>query len=41
MREYFFVAVIAAGITFVVTPLIRRVAIAIGAVTPVRRRDVH
>ena len=41
MREYFFIAVIAAALTFVFTPLVRRVAMNVGAVTPVRDRDVH
>lgn len=41
MREYFFVAVIAAALTFVVTPFVRRLAVAVGAVTAVRARDVH
>ena len=41
MREYFFVAVIAGALTFIATPLARRVAVMIGAVTPVRERDVH
>ncbi len=40
-REYFFIAAIAASLTFVITPLIRVVAVRIGAVTPVRDRDVH
>ncbi|NHN56378.1 undecaprenyl/decaprenyl-phosphate alpha-N-acetylglucosaminyl 1-phosphate transferase [Calidifontibacter sp. DB0510] len=41
MREYLLVCVIAAAITFVVTPAVRLVAVRAGAVTPVRGRDVH
>ncbi|MBO3142127.1 MraY family glycosyltransferase [Dermatophilus congolensis] len=41
MREYFFIATLAAACTFVITPLIRRLAVRVGAVTAVRARDVH
>ena len=41
MREYLLVFVVAAAVTYATTPLIRRLAIRIGAITPVRDRDVH
>lgn len=41
MRVYLFVAAIAGGVTYLVTPLIRHLAIEIGAVGEVRARDVH
>lgn len=41
MRIYLLVAAIAGGVTWLVTPLIRHVAIEIGAVGEVRARDVH
>ncbi|MGN6611190.1 MAG: glycosyltransferase family 4 protein [Angustibacter sp.] len=41
MREYLFVLLVAAAVTYVVTPLVRTVAIRRGAVTAVRDRDVH
>lgn len=41
MREYFFIAVVAASVTFVITPWVRRLAVTVGAITPVRDRDVH
>ncbi|MDE9365937.1 MraY family glycosyltransferase [Luteipulveratus sp. YIM 133132] len=41
MREYVLVAVVAAVLTFVATPLARWIAVRFGAVTPVRGRDVH
>ena len=41
MREYLLVAVVAAAITYIATPLVRAFAIATGAFTPVRARDVH
>ncbi|MCI1218126.1 MAG: MraY family glycosyltransferase [Bifidobacterium crudilactis] len=41
MRVYLFIAAIAGGATWLVTPLIRHVAIRIGAVGQVRSRDVH
>ncbi|MDF7665333.1 MraY family glycosyltransferase [Bifidobacterium sp. ESL0745] len=41
MRVYLFIAAIAGGATWLVTPLIRHIAIEIGAVGEVRARDVH
>ncbi|KFI46942.1 UDP-GlcNAc:undecaprenyl-phosphate GlcNAc-1-phosphate transferase [Bifidobacterium bohemicum] len=41
MRVYLFIAAIAGGVTWLITPLIRHIAIAIGAVGEVRARDVH
>lgn len=41
MREYFFIAVVAAVLTYGTTPGVRRLAMLLGAATPVRARDVH
>ncbi|KAB7789895.1 MraY family glycosyltransferase [Bifidobacterium leontopitheci] len=41
MRVYLLIAAIAGGVTWLVTPLIRHMAIHIGAVGKVRARDVH
>jgi UDP-GlcNAc:undecaprenyl-phosphate GlcNAc-1-phosphate transferase len=41
MREYLFIMVVAAAVTYLTTPLVRRIARRIGAITPVRDRDVH
>lgn len=41
MRIYLFIAAIAGGVTYLLTPLIRHLAIRIGAVGEVRARDVH
>ena len=41
MREYLFVIVIAALMTYAFTPLMRTLAVRTGAYTPVRDRDVH
>ncbi|WP_288798524.1 MraY family glycosyltransferase [uncultured Arsenicicoccus sp.] len=41
MREYLFVMVVAAAITFLTTPLVRWLAVRTGAMTAVRDRDVH
>lgn len=41
MRIYLFIAAIAGGATWLITPLIRHLAIKIGAVGRVRARDVH
>ena len=41
MRIYLLIAAIAGGVTWLVTPLIRHVAIEIGAVGEARARDVH
>lgn len=41
MRGYLFVMLVAAAVTYLTTPLVRRLAQRIGAFTPVRERDVH
>ncbi len=41
MRAYLYLVLVAAAVTYVTTPLIRRIARRIGAITPVRDRDVH
>ncbi len=41
MREYFLIFVVAGAITYLATPLVRAVAVATNAFTPVRERDVH
>lgn len=41
MRAYLLVLVTAAAVTYLVTPLARRLAARVGAVTPLRERDVH
>ena len=41
MREYLLVLCVAAGVTWLLTPLARRFAIRIGAMAQVRDRDVH
>ncbi|WP_236630908.1 MraY family glycosyltransferase [Bifidobacterium aemilianum] len=41
MRVYLFIAAIAGGVTWLLTPLVRHLAIHIGAVGKVRARDVH
>lgn len=41
MRGYLFVMLVAAAVTYLTTPLARRLAQRIGAFTPVRERDVH
>jgi UDP-GlcNAc:undecaprenyl-phosphate GlcNAc-1-phosphate transferase len=41
VKAYLFILVIAASVTYLVTPLVRRIARRIGAITPVRDRDVH
>ena len=41
MREYLLVLCVAAGVTYLLTPLARRVALAVGAVAQPRDRDVH
>lgn len=41
MREYLLIVVIAAAMTFALTPLARRLAVRVGAITAVRDRDVH
>ncbi len=41
MRAYLYVMLVAAAVTYLTTPLVRRIARRIGAITPVRDRDVH
>ena len=41
MREYLLTAVVAAAVTYLLTPVARRIALRWGAVTEVRDRDVH
>lgn len=41
MREYLFVIVVAAIVTYAATPLMRSLALRLRAFTPVRDRDVH
>ncbi len=41
MRAYLFVMLVAAAVTYLATPLVRRLARRIGAITAVRDRDVH
>ncbi|WP_017606367.1 MraY family glycosyltransferase [Nocardiopsis alkaliphila] len=41
MREYALTFVIAVAVTYLLVPLVRRLAIAFGAAPPVRDRDVH
>lgn len=41
VREYLLIVVIAAAVTFAITPLVRALAVRVGAITAVRARDVH
>jgi UDP-GlcNAc:undecaprenyl-phosphate/decaprenyl-phosphate GlcNAc-1-phosphate transferase len=41
VREYLLVFVVAAAVTYLMTPVARRLALRWGAMTPVRDRDVH
>ncbi|PPK98666.1 UDP-GlcNAc:undecaprenyl-phosphate GlcNAc-1-phosphate transferase [Kineococcus xinjiangensis] len=41
MRAYLLVLIVAAAVTYLTTPLVRRCAQRVGAMTPVRDRDVH
>ena len=41
MREYLLTCVVAAAVTYLLTPVARRIALRWGAITPVRDRDVH
>ncbi|MBI4943698.1 MAG: undecaprenyl/decaprenyl-phosphate alpha-N-acetylglucosaminyl 1-phosphate transferase [Actinobacteria bacterium] len=41
MRAYVFVLLVAFAVTYLTTPLVRRLARRVGAITPVRDRDVH
>ncbi|EWT02304.1 UDP-N-acetylmuramyl pentapeptide phosphotransferase [Intrasporangium oryzae NRRL B-24470] len=41
MHEYVLILIVAAGVTYLVTPFVRSLAVATGAFTAVRDRDVH
>ncbi len=41
MRAYLYVMLVAAAVTYLMTPLVRLMARRLGAITPVRDRDVH
>ncbi|MGH3344698.1 MAG: MraY family glycosyltransferase [Carbonactinosporaceae bacterium] len=41
MREYLLTALVAAGVTYLLTGVVRRLASSAGVMTPVRDRDVH
>ncbi|HZW43582.1 MAG TPA: undecaprenyl/decaprenyl-phosphate alpha-N-acetylglucosaminyl 1-phosphate transferase, partial [Dermatophilaceae bacterium] len=41
MREYLLVFIVAAAMTYAATPFVRWLAVATGAITAVRDRDVH
>jgi UDP-GlcNAc:undecaprenyl-phosphate/decaprenyl-phosphate GlcNAc-1-phosphate transferase len=41
VREYVLTLLVAAAVTYLLTPLVRWVAVKVGAVIPVRDRDVH
>jgi UDP-GlcNAc:undecaprenyl-phosphate GlcNAc-1-phosphate transferase len=41
VREYLFIVIVAAIVTYAATPLLRSVAVRLRAFTPVRDRDVH
>ena len=41
MREYLVTVLLAALITYLVTPLVKDLAVKAGAVTAIRSRDVH
>ncbi|WP_082310025.1 glycosyltransferase family 4 protein [Nonomuraea sp. SBT364] len=41
MREYLFMALVAAAVTYLLVPLVRRFAVRIGAAPEIRERDVH
>ena len=41
MREYLLTAVVSAAVTYLLTPVARRIALRWGALTQVRDRDVH
>jgi UDP-GlcNAc:undecaprenyl-phosphate/decaprenyl-phosphate GlcNAc-1-phosphate transferase len=41
VRAYLYVMLVAASVTYLTTPFVRRLARRIGAITPVRERDVH
>ena len=41
MRVYLLIMMVAAAVTFVLVPVAKRLALALGARTQVRARDVH
>ena len=41
MHEYVLVLIVAAAVTYLATPFVRSLAVATGAFTAVRERDVH
>ncbi|WP_122820737.1 glycosyltransferase family 4 protein [Varibaculum vaginae] len=41
MKAYLLLGVLACAITFLVTPIVRRISLALHVLTPVRERDVH
>jgi len=41
VREYLLVCVVAMAMTYLATPLVRALAVIVGAITPIRDRDVH
>ncbi|WP_347352079.1 MraY family glycosyltransferase [Intrasporangium sp.] len=41
MHEYVLILIVAAGVTYIITPFVLSLAVATGAFTPVRARDVH
>ena len=41
MRVYLLIMMVAAAVTFVLVPVAKRLALALGAITQVRARDVH
>jgi UDP-GlcNAc:undecaprenyl-phosphate GlcNAc-1-phosphate transferase len=41
VHEYVLILIVAAGVTYLVTPFVRSLAVATGAFTAVRERDVH
>jgi UDP-GlcNAc:undecaprenyl-phosphate GlcNAc-1-phosphate transferase len=41
VREYLLVCVVAMAITYLATPFVRALAVVVGAITPLRERDVH
>jgi UDP-GlcNAc:undecaprenyl-phosphate/decaprenyl-phosphate GlcNAc-1-phosphate transferase len=41
VREYLFMALVAAAVTYLLVPLVRRFALRIGAAPEIRERDVH
>lgn len=41
MKLYLLLALIAGSVTYLLTPVVRQLALAAHALTPVRKRDVH